>query len=117
MEKLAAEAGVSTAFIYYHFGDRAGLMRRTLEFVNERAGRYTDEAREIGEDPRAQLELLLLLELQDTPTVRENSAAWGELRASAVFDPDLREPLSSSATLDRARELVEGAVTAELGRR
>ncbi|WP_431895231.1 hypothetical protein [Nonomuraea sp. bgisy101] len=92
-------------------------MRRTLEFVNERAGRYTDEAREIGEDPRAQLELLLLLELQDTPTVRENSAAWGELRASAVFDPDLREPLSSSATLDRARELVEGAVTAELGRR
>lgn len=164
VEKLSAEAGVSTALIYYHFGDRAGLMRKTLEFVNERAGRYTHEAMEIGKDPREQLELLLLLELQDTPAVRENSAAWGELRASAVFNPDLREPLSTSTrgwvddlaamirqaqaaglaaapadpldvaerltalvegvserwlsgsmTLERARELVEGAVIAELG--
>ncbi|WP_433359545.1 TetR/AcrR family transcriptional regulator [Streptosporangium sp. CA-115845] len=166
VEKLAAEAGVSTALIYYHFEDRAGLMRRTLGFVNERADRYTEEARAIGEDPRAQLELLLLLELQDTPVVRENSAAWGELRASAVFDRDLREPLRSSTrewadeladmirqaqaaglaaaeaeptdaaerltalveglserwlsdsiSLERARELLKGAVAAELGRR
>ncbi|MFE3453919.1 TetR/AcrR family transcriptional regulator [Nonomuraea sp. NPDC059194] len=166
VEKLSAEAGVSTALIYYHFGDRAGLMRRTLDFINERAGRYTNEALEIGKDPREQLELLLLLELQDTPAVRENSAAWGELRASAVFNPDLREPLSTSTrewaeeladmirkaqaagladadadpldvaerltalvegvserwlsgstSLERARELVEGAVIAELGKR
>ncbi|WP_157252891.1 TetR/AcrR family transcriptional regulator [Nonomuraea typhae] len=96
VEKLSAEAGVSTALIYYHFGDRAGLMRKTLEFINERADRYTNEALQIGKDPREQLELLLLLELQDTPEVRENSAAWGELRASAVFNPDLREPLSAS---------------------
>ncbi|MFI6294576.1 TetR family transcriptional regulator C-terminal domain-containing protein [Nonomuraea sp. NPDC050790] len=121
---------------------------------------------ELGEDPREQLELLLLLELQDIPAVRENSAAWGELRASAVFNPGLREPLnastrawaddvaglvgqaraaglaaagadpldvaerltalvegvserwlSGSATLERARELVKGAVVAELGPR
>ncbi|WP_283136293.1 TetR/AcrR family transcriptional regulator [Rhizohabitans arisaemae] len=166
VEKLSAEAGVSTALIYYHFGDRAGLMRKTLEFISDRAGRYTHEALDIGKDAREQLELLLLLELQDTPTVRENSVAWGELRASAVFNPDLREPLgtstrewaddlagmirqaqaagladadavpvdvaerltalvegvserwlSGSMSLERARELVEGAVVAELGMR
>ena len=38
MEELAAEAGVSTGLLYYHFKDRSTLLRRTLEFVNERAG-------------------------------------------------------------------------------
>lgn len=36
---------------------------------------------------------MLLLEIQGTPAVRENSIAWGELRASAVFNDELREPL------------------------
>ena len=40
-----------------------------------------------AENPRAELELLLLREIQDEPEVRENSVAWGELQASA----DLRE--------------------------
>ncbi|MER5732561.1 helix-turn-helix domain-containing protein [Streptomyces sp. NPDC002138] len=96
VEELAAEAGVSTALIYYHFKDRAGILRATLEFINDRAGRYTterDPARP-GLDARGELEQTLLLELQDTPDVRETSTAWGELRASAVFDPDLREDLA-----------------------
>ncbi|GAA0934390.1 TetR/AcrR family transcriptional regulator [Nonomuraea longicatena] len=116
VEQLSAEAGVSTALIYYHFGDRAGLMRRTLEFVSERADRYTDEALEVGKDPRERLELLLLLELQDLPEVRENSVAWGELRASAVFDPDLREPLSASTQrwIDDLADLVRQAQAAGL---
>lgn len=42
---------------------------------------------------------LLLLELQDTPEVRENSTAWGELRASAVFDPVLREDLARATLM------------------
>ncbi|MEV6579768.1 TetR/AcrR family transcriptional regulator [Streptomyces sp. NPDC051582] len=94
--ELAAEAGVSTSLIYYHFTDRAGILRRTLEFISDRADRYTAE-RVPGldsVDPRTELRQVLLLELQDTPEVRENSTAWGELRASAVFDADLREDVA-----------------------
>ncbi|MFD5731385.1 TetR/AcrR family transcriptional regulator [Streptomyces sioyaensis] len=164
VEEVSAEAGVSTALIYYHFKGRAGLLRRTLEFINQRAIRYTDAALDASDAPLAQLTEMLLLEFQDVPQVRENSAAWGELRATAVFDPDLRELLadatrewtddladlirraqaagtatpgadpqaaaerlsalveglserwlSGTTTLERAHELVRGAVAAELG--
>lgn len=95
--ELAAEAGVSAALIYYHFADRAALLRETLGFIGDRAERYTTErgaAECRPDDPRDDLVQALLLELQDTPEVRENSTAWGELRASAVFDGDLREDLA-----------------------
>ncbi|GAA4489843.1 TetR/AcrR family transcriptional regulator [Rhodococcus olei] len=95
VEKLAAEAGVSTALIYYHFRDRDGVLRRALEHINARAERYTGEV-DAGADPRSRLERMLLLELQSAPEVRENSIAWGELRASAVFSEDLRDPLRST---------------------
>jgi AcrR family transcriptional regulator len=106
--ELATEAGVSIALIYYHFNDRAGILQRTLEFINDRADRYTAE-RDPGAgepDPRTDLEQVLLLELQDVPEVRENSTAWGELRASAVFEPDLREDLAR-ATLTWVHEIAE----------
>ncbi|MBM4791645.1 TetR family transcriptional regulator C-terminal domain-containing protein [Streptomyces sioyaensis] len=164
VEEVSAEAGVSTALIYYHFKGRAGLLRHTLEFINQRAIRYTDAALDTSDAPLTQLTEMLLLEFQDVPKVRENSAAWGELRATAVFDPDLRELLadatrewtddladlirraqaagtagpgadpqaaaerlsalveglserwlSGTTTLERAHELVRGAVAAELG--
>ncbi|OKJ14090.1 TetR/AcrR family transcriptional regulator [Kitasatospora sp. CB01950] len=108
VEELAAEAGVSTALIYYHFKDRTGILRQTLEFINDRAGRYT-AVREAGAPPlgpREELEHALLLELQDVPEVRENSVAWGELRASAVFDDSLREDLAR-ATLVWVQEIAE----------
>ncbi|MFE5795607.1 TetR/AcrR family transcriptional regulator [Streptomyces sp. NPDC056503] len=96
MEELAAEAGVSTALIYYHFGDRAGVLRHTLEFISDRADRYTsgEEGAGAPHDPRQELEQSLLLEFQDLAEVRENSTAWGELRASAVFEPELRGDLA-----------------------
>ncbi|MEC3953601.1 TetR family transcriptional regulator C-terminal domain-containing protein [Nocardia sp. CDC153] len=164
VEKLAAAAGVSTALIYYHFKDRAGILRAALEHINHRAEVYTDRAFADLDNPRAQVERMLLLELQDDNEVRENSIAWGELRASAVFNPELREALrtsteswtsdvetlilhgqengsipvdldtaavaerltalveglserwhSGSLTLDRARQLLTGAIEAELG--
>ena len=93
VEKLAAEAGVSTALIYYHFKDRAGILRAALEHVNHRAQVYTEPT---GADPRAGVEQMLMGELQDTPQVRETSVAWGELRASAVFHEELREPLQAT---------------------
>lgn len=97
VEKLAAEAGVSTALVYYHFKDRKGLVRATLDFINDRAVIYTDEAVAGAADAREALERLLLSELEDTPQVRENSTAWGELRASAVFETEeLRAALAAS---------------------
>ncbi|GAB7185330.1 TetR family transcriptional regulator [Kitasatospora sp. Ki12] len=101
VEELAAEAGVSTALIYYHFKDRTGILRQTLEFINDRAERYTTErpADAPPPTPREELEQTLLLELQDTVEVRENSTAWGELRASAVFDETLREDLARATRI------------------
>ncbi|MFE7094073.1 TetR/AcrR family transcriptional regulator [Streptomyces erythrochromogenes] len=98
---LAAEAGVSTALIYYHFKDRAGILRHALAFIGDRADRYTAEGdgAEPGiapAGPRQLLERTLLLEFQDLPEVRENSTAWGELRAHSVFDPELREDLAAA---------------------
>ncbi|GAA2772430.1 TetR/AcrR family transcriptional regulator [Streptomyces showdoensis] len=106
VEELAAEAGVSTALIYYYFKDRAGILRHTLEFINDRAERYTTDRDPDAPplSPREELEETLLLELQDTVEVRENSAAWGELRASAVFDELLREDLAR-ATLVWTQEV------------
>ncbi|MER7535710.1 TetR/AcrR family transcriptional regulator [Streptomyces sp. NPDC097704] len=99
VEELAAEAGVSTALVYYHFKDRAGVLRHTLEFIGDRAERYTaaTEGATGPSDPRQELERSLLLEFQDIPEVRENSTAWGELRASAVFEPDLRADLARAS--------------------
>ncbi|MGW2111610.1 TetR/AcrR family transcriptional regulator [Streptomyces sp. NPDC001948] len=96
VEELAAEAGVSTALIYYHFKDRTGILRQTLEFISDRAERYTAQRDPDAEplSPREELDQTLLLELQDATEVRENSSAWGELRASAVFDEALREELA-----------------------
>ncbi|MFF1699738.1 TetR/AcrR family transcriptional regulator [Streptomyces sp. NPDC058257] len=106
VEELAAEAGVSTGLIYYHFKDRTGILRQTLEFINDRAERYTagrtSDAGPLA--PREELAEILLLELQDTPMVRENSSAWGELRASAVFDEVLRDDLAR-ATLVWVQEV------------
>ncbi|MFD5100901.1 TetR/AcrR family transcriptional regulator [Streptomyces albidochromogenes] len=96
VEELAAEAEVSTALVYYHFGDRAGLMRRTLEFISGRAERYTEPSASVDHGPRAALEHMLLLELQEVPAVVENSIAWGELRATAVFESELREQIRDS---------------------
>ncbi|MFD0147652.1 MULTISPECIES: TetR/AcrR family transcriptional regulator [unclassified Streptomyces] len=106
VEELAEEAGVSTGLIYYHFKDRTGILRHTLEFINDRAERYTTAQAPDAEPltPREELDEVLLLELQDTPEVRENSTAWGELRASAVFDPVLREDLAR-ATLVWVQEV------------
>ncbi|MFI8766451.1 TetR/AcrR family transcriptional regulator [Streptomyces sp. NPDC053792] len=107
VEELAADAGVSTALVYYHFKDRAGILRHTLEFISDRADRYTADKEEgpTGPlDPHEELERSLLLEFQDRPEVRENSTAWGELRPSAVFEPELRTDLAR-AGLTRVHDI------------
>jgi AcrR family transcriptional regulator len=93
VEEVAREAGVSLGLIYYHFTDRAGLLQETFIFVNDRAATYVAEAVADTADERGRVEQMLLYELQDDPLVVENSTAWGELRASAMFEGFLREPL------------------------
>lgn len=116
IEELAAEAEVSNGLIYYHFKDRAGVLRATLEFINDRAERYTRDhvAAEHLSDPRTVLEQTLLLEFQDTAEVRENSTAWGELRASAMFDDLLRADLAEATKVwdQEVADLVAGVVPA-----
>jgi AcrR family transcriptional regulator len=111
MEDLAMEAGVSTGLLYYHFTDRATLLRRTLEFINERAGAYTDDHTPSDAPASERLEQKLMLEFQDDPVVIENSTAWGELRATAMFEPGLHEPLKRSTAEWNAEvaELIERA--------
>ena len=79
VENVAAEAGVAVSLIYYYFGSRNGLVGATLDHANERASRTA------GEGVRA----TLLAELDES--ARPTSAVWGEIQASAVFQPQLRD--------------------------
>jgi AcrR family transcriptional regulator len=118
VEQVAEQAGVSTALIYYHFSDRAGLLRETLAFVYDRADRYTSPYSGPGAtDARGALEQVLLLELQDDENVKENSTAWGELRSTAIFETDLREQLLDATRrwIDDVTALVEKALTEQGG--
>ena len=116
VEQVAEQAGVSTALIYYHFGDRAGLLRQTLAFIYERADRYTAPGPG-ATDAHTALERVLLLELQDDEAVRENSTAWGELRSTAIFETDLREQLLDATRqwIDDITQLVEKALAEKDG--
>jgi AcrR family transcriptional regulator len=93
MEELAREAGVSVALIYYHFDDRENLIRRTLEYVDERAADYATPSSTHRGSPAERLLAALVGEIQEDPQVRQNSAVWGEVRASAWFDETVREPV------------------------
>ena len=93
MEELASEAGVSVALIYYHFESRENLLRRTLEYVDDRAADYTTPNAGRSLSVADGLAAALVGEIQEDPHVRQNSAVWGELRASAWFDEALREPV------------------------
>jgi AcrR family transcriptional regulator len=110
VEDVAREAGVSLGLVYYHFTDRAGLLAETFRFVNERAAGYVADAVAAAADPLDRVTNRLLSELQDDPLVIENSIAWGELRASAVFEEYLREPLRQ--TTRRWIDVVAGEVAA-----
>ncbi|MFD0361765.1 TetR/AcrR family transcriptional regulator [Nocardia sp. GCM10030253] len=111
VEELAEAAGVSTSLIYYHFRDRAGLLSQTVDFISNRAERYTEPSIDAVGDPLGHLEEVLLLELQDTPLIVENSTAWGESRATAVFQPELRDQLRAATARwnDYLSEVIRGA--------
>lgn len=87
IEAVAKAAGVSPALIYHHFLDRSTLLQSALEHIGARADGYTEAKAGTG---RETVLAVLLSEIQDDEDVRVNSAAWGELRDTAIFDPTLR---------------------------
>jgi AcrR family transcriptional regulator len=91
VEEVAKRARVSLALIYHHFGDRATLLQSALEHIGKQADTYTTRN---GGSARDNLVAMLVAEIQNDPVVRTNSAAWGELRDSAIFDESLRPTLT-----------------------
>jgi AcrR family transcriptional regulator len=108
VEEVAAEAGVSAPLLYYHFQSRSGLVKAALEAASEQAPSTALR----GEVPEGvsgyeALEAALLAELGDEAHVRHNAVVWGEVSASAVFDPDLREDVAR-VTATWRDEVAEG---------
>ena len=90
IEEVAAAAGVSPGLLYYHFDSRAGLVRAALERASEQAPSTRLAADPAGENGYSSLEAALLGELDDDEAVRQAAIVWGEVSASAVFDPELQ---------------------------
>jgi AcrR family transcriptional regulator len=92
VEEVAAEAGVSAPLLYYHFESRSGLVKAALEAASEQAP--STVLRDGPPSDRTGFEAVeaaLLAELDDDPAIRDNAVVWGEVSASAVFEPELRE--------------------------
>lgn len=90
VERVAKEAGVSTALLYYHFGSRSGLVNAAFEYASELA---PSTALRLASDEQSGYEAVaaaLLAELDESPDVREFSVVWGDVSANAVFEPELR---------------------------
>jgi AcrR family transcriptional regulator len=94
IEAVAEAAEVSPALLYYHFESRAGLVRAALEHASDQAPSTAlrgAPATVSGANGYEALETALLGELDDDDSVREAAIVWGEVAASAVFDPELRD--------------------------
>lgn len=93
VEEVAAEARVAVSLIYYHFKNRDGLVRAALDRANEIADANISSSLGRDLDGYTQAIGILDAELDDTEAVREVSIVWGEVLASAVFDPGFREQI------------------------
>jgi AcrR family transcriptional regulator len=82
---------VSPPLLYYHFASRSGLIRAALEHASEQAPSTALRRAPTGKDGFEAVQTALLAELDDDRAVRENAVVWGEVSASAVFEPALRE--------------------------
>jgi AcrR family transcriptional regulator len=96
VEQVAAEAGVAVSLIYYYFVNRNGLVRATLDHANQRAARNRG----------ASAEAMLLAELDES--AHDTSVVRGEVLASAVFEPALRDGLREAS--EAWTDLVAGAI-------
>lgn len=79
VEDIAADAGISTGLLYYHFADRAELVAAGL--------REAIAADDVPDAPRAEL---LRSRLAADPETRARVRPWADALRTAVFDERLR---------------------------
>jgi AcrR family transcriptional regulator len=96
VEEVAEAAGVAVSLLYYYFQNRNGLVRATLDHANERATSALGAAEHDGVAGYEKVTRTLLAEFDEPVHVRETSVVWGEVLASAVFEPELREQLRAA---------------------
>ncbi len=117
VEEVASEAGVSPPLLYYHFASRQGLIRAALQRASDKApsAALRSEAGEMS--GYEAVEAALLAELDDDRSVRDNAIVWGEVGATAVFEPELRKDVRQvteawSATVAKAirRGVEDGSI-------
>lgn len=102
VEEVASAAGVSPPLLYYHFASRQGLIRAALERASDRAPSAALRAEPDSASGYEAVEAALLAELDDEPSVRDNAIVWGEVSATAVFEPELRADVNRVTTTWRA---------------
>ena len=119
VEEVASEAGVSPPLLYYHFASRQGLIRAALERASDKAPSAALRDETSARSGYEAVEAAMLAELDDDRTVRDNAIVWGEVSASAVFEPELREDVkrvtetwSSTVAEAIARGVEDGSIRA-----
>lgn len=95
VEDVAAEAEVSPALVYYYFETKDRLIRRAFEFSDARAVVSTYGGVDGRMNGLEKVEFVLVNEVADTSSSRENWVFWSETSAAAVFDEELRGSLAA----------------------
>ena len=90
---VADEAGVSRALVSYYFPTRAELLAAALAHAEVRAIDEIGDRTRGGTAPE-RIEETLLLEIDDSPAVRDNWIIWSEMTEMAFFDESFRPSMS-----------------------
>ena len=94
VEDVAKEVGISPALVYYYFDTRADLLSRAFEYADARSMTSTLARLDLDAPAAKQVHDILLLELDDSPAVRDNWVIWSEMTAGAYFDDALKEAVA-----------------------
>jgi AcrR family transcriptional regulator len=92
VEDAAEAVGVANATVYYHFGDRAGLLAATMDYND--AAALSAPSRNTTGTGLDRVSASLMGDLGESKRVRDNDIVWNELNAAAVFDSQLRARVS-----------------------
>jgi AcrR family transcriptional regulator len=108
VQDVAARAGVSISLIYYHFGDRRGLINATFGRATKiGTSALVDEHLKAGASGLAAVSKAVLDELPFSPRIRDAGIVWNEILALAMFEQEVRQPLASAVTVWR-KQLAHG---------
>lgn len=110
VEDAAEAVGVANATVYYHFGDRAGLLAATMDYND--AAALSAPARNASGTGLDRVTASLLADLGESKRVRDNDIVWNELNAAAVFDAELRARISqiSRRWISEIEEMVRSGI-------